>query len=282
MREAKKVNQAELEYMMHTSNRSLRTVLLGVPLFGVAGLAAFAPVVRDTLVEDRPSVSVNRTTTGDSWRIRATGARIVGGYGDNFAYDGENVRPLEGSAVMTVDAAGGTAELSIEIETTPASGPIRFGKTDAWSGKIKIVQVIDASEMDMARIAEEIDLHGDTGNEAPVMPNIFSYFATWGPAKIWVNGEEVVSMIGSHTMFSEAARRSDGEIVDRSGAVYSPMSQNKSGFTDPEETEFHFVAHTTQPDGDNFPPHSAWIHLNFTDITIEQHPDYVEIPYAQH
>ena len=59
------------------------------------------------------------------WKIRATGARIIGGYGDNFAYNGENVRALNGSATMTVDLEKGTARLEIDVETTQASGPIR-------------------------------------------------------------------------------------------------------------------------------------------------------------
>ena len=29
-------------------------------------------------------------------------------------------------------------------------------------------------------------------------------------------------------------------------------------------TKFHFVAHTMQPDQNNFPPHTAWIHLHFS------------------
>ena len=34
----------------------------------------------------------------------------------------------------------------------------------------------------------------------------------------------------------------------------------QTGFVSPNETEFHFVAHTIQPDQNNFPPHTAWIH----------------------
>ena len=29
------------------------------------------------------------------WQLEATGVRIIGGYGDNFAYNGENVRWLD-------------------------------------------------------------------------------------------------------------------------------------------------------------------------------------------
>ncbi len=57
------------------------------------------------------------------------------------------------------------------------------------------------------------------------------------------------------------------------------MAQVKSGFTDPSGIEFHVVAHTTRPDKNNFPPHSAWIHLNFKDVRIIQAPEGEKIPY---
>lgn len=220
------------------------------------------------------------TVHGSVWKIKATGARIIGGYGDNFAYGGDNVRALEGSAQMTVDSKKGTAMLEINLKTTEASGPIRFSKDASWEGEIRIVQMIDTNKMEKARIAENVFLHGDTGNEAPVMPTIFNYFATWGPSKIFVNGEEVIPMIGSHTMFSEAARGSDGRIANASGDVYSPMRPDKKGFTNPSATEFHYVAHTMKPDKNNFPPHTGWIHLHFSKVEVIDHPDGAKIPYS--
>lgn len=218
-------------------------------------------------------------TVDGTWEIEATEARIIGGYGHNFAYDGTDVRPLDGRAEMTLDTEAGSARLEIELSTTEASGPIRFSEEQSFEGDIRIVQEFDTSRAAQARIAQDVFLHGDTGNEAPVMPRIYNYFATWGPSKIWVNGEEVVPMIGSHTMFSEQARGEDGKIVNASGEVYSPMTADKTGFTDPAETEFHYVAHTTEPDQDNFPPHTAWIHLHFSDVEVVRKPEGVEIPY---
>ena len=215
----------------------------------------------------------------DVWKIEADNARIIGGYGDNFAYDGENVRPLDGTAHMTVDPENGTAQLEIRVQTTEESGSIQFSKDKSFEGDIRIVQQLDTSKMKMARIETDTYLHGSTGNEAPVMPNIYNYFATWGPAKVFVNGEEVIPMIGSHTMFSEQARGEDGKIANEQGQVYSPMAAEKTGFTDPSETEFHFVAHTTEPDQDNFPPHTGWMHLHFSNVKVIQKPAGEEIPY---
>jgi hypothetical protein len=254
--------------------RHSRKFFAGLGILALSGaIAAFAtdvPVATDTA---EPVVN-----EGD-WHIRASGARIIGGYGDNFAYDGENVRPLDGRAEAHLNPEKGTGEIVIELETTPRSGPIRFSEDQSWTGEIRIVQKLNTARMDKARIAQEVYLHGDTGNEAPVMPRIYNYFATWGPAKIFVNGEEVIPMIGSHTMFTEQARGANDKIV-KGDQVYSPRLPDKTGFTNPRQTEFHFVSHTTEPDPDNFPPHTGWIHLHFSEVNVVEKPAGVEIPHV--
>jgi hypothetical protein len=112
------------------------------------------------------------------WKIEATNARIIGGYGQNFAYDGYNVRALKGKATAELNLEAGTGRVVVDLETTPESGPIQFSSDQAWTGKIRIVQMLNLERMDAARMAENVMLHGDTGNEAPVMPNIYNYFAT--------------------------------------------------------------------------------------------------------
>lgn len=250
--------------------------------FGRLGLAPMLAVGVAFASAAGPAPTEDQTAEVDGfegqWEIRATGARIIGGYGQNFAYDGANVRDLAGFAEASVNTETGMGEVTIEVRTTPESGPIRFSNGQSFEGTIRIVQRLNTQQMEQARVVEEAWLHGDTGNEAPVMPNIFNYFATWGPASITVDGEEVVPMIGSHTMFSEQARGPDGQIA-KGGQVYSPMVTDKTGFTNPRETEFHFVAHTTEPDENNFPPHTGWIHLHFSDVQVLEKPADVTIPY---
>ncbi len=248
-------------------------LLYGLGFATVLGVTtAFATVSAVDGTADAPEA------TNGTWRLEATGVRIIGGYGNNFAYDGENVRWLDGKAQIELDPTNGTGQIVVEVETTRDSGPIRYSKDASWNGTIRIVQQLNTREMEGARIVESQMLHGDSGNEAPVMPTIYNYFATWGPSKIWVNGEEVVPMVGSHTMFSEQARGPDGSIKNGSGMHYSPMAQVKTGFVSPNQTEFHFVAHTMQPDQNNFPPHTAWIHLQFSNVRVLERPDGVRIP----
>ena len=251
-------------------------------VFGVAGLAlamALGTTASDQFGSQPDDPGEAPSVEQESqWHIRASGVRIIGGYGDNFAYDGENVRAARGTAEMRLDPASGKGKLVIEMETTEESGPVHYARNTRWGGAIRIVQTIDTAKMDAARIATETFLHGDTGNEAPVMPKIYNYFATWGPSKITVNGREAVPMVGSHTMLSEQARGPEGRI-HKGDQIYSPKLADKTGFTDADELEFHYVAHTTEPDQENFPPHTGWIHLHFSDVEIVSKPGGVEVPY---
>ena len=56
----------------------------------LATTTAFATVGSSDRMEGAAEASAGK------WRLQATGVRIIGGYGHNFAYDGENVRWLEG------------------------------------------------------------------------------------------------------------------------------------------------------------------------------------------
>ncbi|MFV2007819.1 MAG: hypothetical protein ACC667_10250 [Longimicrobiales bacterium] len=255
---------------MKTSNK--RSIKGGILTAGLLSAVAFVPV-------SSAGPGKVPTALNGEWKIEATGARIIGGYGNNFAYDGANVRELRGTATVELNFEEGTGRVVAEVETTAQSGPIQFSSDQAWSGKIRIVQMLNLDKMAAARMERDVMLHGDTGNEAPVMPNIFNYFATWGPSSITVNGEEVIPMIGSHTMLSERSRGEDGAIRNGDGMPYSPMAPVKSGFTDASGIEFHVVAHTMQPDKGNFPPHTGWVHLNFGEVRIIASPDGEKIPY---
>ena len=131
------------------------TLLATTTAFAAAGS-------RDRVAVDDPAGEAE--TSAGAWRLEATRVRVVGGYGHNFAYNGENVRWLDGKAEIELDASSGTARIVVEVETTDASGPIRYSKDQSWSGKIRIVQLLNTSQMEGARIAEDLMLHGDTGN----------------------------------------------------------------------------------------------------------------------
>ena len=100
------------------------------------------------------------------------------------------------------------------------------------------------------------------------MPMIKAYLATWGPADVYVNGELIYDNLVGHMMYTEGSRdRETYAIYNSDGSgFFSPKEPANSSIAHPERMELHFVAHTTDPDKENFPPHTVWIHLNFQDV----------------
>jgi len=215
--------------------------------------------------------------SGRDWTLMAQNALINGGYGDNFAYSGENVRPVIGTAVLRVDSAFDAGELVATLRTTPESGPICMGKDVYLTGEVQIVMrdfAEDAPFME-GGITEFLWIHGDTGQGPPVMPRQFAFLAGWGTLDIYANGKLLYEGLDGHFMSTEQARRGPEagyKVARDDGTVYSPMMPDKTRFTDPTNGELHIVAHSADADPDNFPPNSLWLHLNFADVFVQQAP----------
>lgn len=195
------------------------------------------------------------------WEFQATGARIIGGYGDNFAYDGQNVRTIDATAQIKVDVATKKVQAIHTIKTTPESGPVQISKDEALEGEIKIVMDLEAE-----RVAENFFIHGDSGNGPPVMPKIYAFVSAWGPMQVFVNGKLRYDLAG-HLMYTERVRRADDTIRKDDGTIYSPALKAEDGFVIPGD-EYHVVVHSTDSDPGNFPENSQFIHLNFAEVSV--------------
>ena len=120
-------------------------------------------------------------------------------------------------------------------------------------------------------------LHGDTTAGGPVLPTVFNYLATWGPAEVKLNGELFENpydgptpLWAGHTMTTVGVRNSDGQVLTQDGEIYSPMASN-NGLVDNDDLEFHLVFHEApMPNTTNFPPpHQFFYHLTFEDVQLE-------------
>ncbi len=246
--------------MKHRS-KILVTIFLLVFSFGIfAGAAVFAQGTKEN--QDYMSFSGRHAP---NWKLRANKPLIIGGYGDNFAYSGKNVRLIEGSAVVDVNTKKNTGSMEVTF-----NGTITPEKGKTYTGEIKIVynMFMEGPPYWEGGVADFVYLHGDTKQEAPVMPKVKTYLASWGPADIYVNGELVYKGLAGHMMYTERSRDVNTYAIynrDKSG-FYSPKDPSNFSIANPDKRELHFVAHTTEGDKGNFPPHTVWIHLNFTDV----------------
>ena len=199
------------------------------------------------------------------WKLSATDGLLIGGYGDNFAYDGTRVVPIGGKAVVDINAETDQGYMEVVF-----NGTISPERDKSYSGEIKIVyeSFDEGSDFWEGGIADFVYLHGDTGQEAPVMPQVKSDLASWGPADIYVDGELIYDDLVGHMMYTERSRSlSNYAITNSDGSgYYSPKDPGNASLADPDAREIHFVAHTTEQDKGNFPPHTVWVHLNFTTV----------------
>ena len=201
----------------------------------------------------------------NSWKLEATEGLLIGGYGDNFVYNGGAVVPIGGKATVDVDAKKDTGRMEVVF-----NGTINPEQGKTYTGEIKLVyaEFDEGSAFWEGGIADYVYLHGDTGQEAPVMPKVKTYLSSWGPVDVFVDGELIYDDLVGHMMYTEGSRDSKTYALynsNRSG-FYSPMNPGDSSIAHPGKREIHFVAHTVEPDKGNFPPHTVWIHLNFQKV----------------
>jgi hypothetical protein len=196
------------------------------------------------------------------WDLKAKKPFLIGGYGDNFNYDGSRVSPLLGKARVIVDAVKDSGTMVVYLK-----GTINPEKGKTYTGEIKMYYTVEKGGPAFREggVADFIYLHGDTKQGPPVMPKVRSYVASWGRADVYVNDELVYQGLDGHMMYTERSRDVQTKAIynkDKSG-FYSHKDPENSSIAVPREAELHFVAHSEKKDTGNFPPHSVWIHVNF-------------------
>jgi hypothetical protein len=201
------------------------------------------------------------------WKLKASKPILIGKYGDNFDYNGDNVRRIEGTATVDVNVEKdmGTAEVVVDgIFNPETEKEIR--------GQIKIVYTFTPMKGAPHReggIADFVFLHGDSGQEPPVLPEVHAYVAGWGKTDIYVSGELLYKDLAGHFMLTEGVRDEETFAVyatpDKE-EFYSFDNPGKSFIADPKARQLHFVAHSHEKDPNNFPPNTFWIHINFLEV----------------
>ena len=204
---------------------------------------------------------------GPTWVVHADHPVIIGGYGDNYTYTGDGVRPLKGSLDLLFNLPQGEGRLIVSLETTEESGSLQIFSSEELSGAFRLVSRIDRSD----HVEEGIPIYGDTGSGGPELPRTLAILAGWSRFDLYVNDKIRYSNLSGEWAAAWALRRDDGAIR-QSGLVYSPLLRNKTGFSDPEKIEFTLILHSEVPDPENDPPYALALHLVFTQVTIEKGP----------
>ena len=202
-----------------------------------------------------------------SWFIHASFPKVIGGYGDNYAYSGDNVRPVEGVLELRLNGSRQRGTITVLLQTTEASGPLHVSAEQPFDGEITLVSQIDPS----STVNEEVFIHGDTGIGGPELPRTYATVVGWSRFDVFVDGALVHEDLSGEWALIQALRKSDGAIR-QSGLIYSPLLRDKRGFANPEVNEFLLLLHSGAVDSNNVPSYAVALHLVFTDVTIEIGP----------
>ena len=140
------------------------------------------------------------------------------------------------------------------------------------TGTMKIIWTDFLGEADFmdGGIASELVLHGDSGNEAPVLPTVYTYSAGWGTADVYLNDELIYEDVLAHYMVTEGTRDPVTHAVHESEgkSIFVPTPKggdSGNGFTYPSRNIIHMIVHTEVRDPNNWPPFTMFIHVNFED-----------------
>jgi hypothetical protein len=116
-------------------------------------------------------------------------------------------------------------------------------------------------------------MHGNSGNEFALYPELVAYVGTWGTADLFLNDELLFENLGIHIMYSDGVRHDPDHFVRR-GDGQCCFSQDAPGDSslDPSEQEISIWL---------FPRDSIyetlsdfWINIYYNQVTVLQAPEF--------
>ncbi len=222
-----------------------------------------------------PGVTAPTQPPSEMFHATASNVWIVGGYGDNFVYTGENYTPTDG--FLTIDVIDETNEGMLVAQWDVRDWKYDDSKPRA-SGTMKVIWTDFFGQTDLTDfmdggISNDLHLHGDSGQESPLLPTLYTYSAGWGSADVYLNDEMLYDHVVAHYMVTDGTRDPRTHAVHtRDGVgIFKPAPKGGDpgdGFTYPERILTHLVVHTDVLDRNNFPPFTMFMHINFENTSI--------------
>ncbi len=219
------------------------------------------------------------------FHLRGTSVVRIGQYPDSFSYDGSDVEPLErpGFFELHLDA---TNDVGLMIGRFYVDQYQLNADTLLEDSQITVVYPLFGFNNDLepeyweGGITDFIPLHGDSGNEAPVLPAVWNDVASWGPAVVFIDGEQwqggtnmvsetnPLGALYGHMMYTNLVRDPETGFVSNStgDAPYSPMAPSDVVPFDMDAKMLHLVVRTDERDQNAFPPFTTFMHFNFLDV----------------
>ncbi|MCL4262102.1 MAG: SUMF1/EgtB/PvdO family nonheme iron enzyme [Anaerolineae bacterium] len=224
--------------------------------------AAYAQFVAET---GHAAPAYWRQPDPSQWQITAQDVYIAGDVDDPFMYDGVNVQPVTGTISMTLDA-----DTDKGVLTAVFTGTLRPTADEIYAGTFRIEQdfFFDGPPFPAFKeggIGDLVHMHGQSGNELAMYPEMTAYIGTWGTADLYFNDELLFPDLGTHLMYSDGVRDDTAHFIRRADGqcCFSPSAPADSSL-DPDDRE---ISYWLFPGTDYAEAQNFWIALHFEDIT---------------
>jgi hypothetical protein len=252
-----------------------------ITVLTVAGLVIAPPLIQEHTAS---AIVLPRSFSGGglpTTKLTATNAYVVlgktpkGGI-DAFSYDGSGHLKLKSGEIhIDVNPATQTGQINATwVDSNNTQW--RYNQAKFTEGHELYFEGLYSNGTAKIRfgsdsIAVNHYEHGNTGAGPPVLPTLFTYLGTWGPAQVWKNGK-LLGTFMAHMMVTDGVRNPiTGKVLNAAGtAPFNPMTP-ADGSSNPNAAQVHLIIQS--PMGamtNNFPPQFAFTyHLMFYDITVQ-------------
>lgn len=201
---------------------------------------------------------------------------------DSFIWNGEGIQAIKGAVRVKIDPVANTGKITATWRDPDGNHwqyeQVSFAPPDHPSGLVVGPGANDTQLILDDPVVTNVYLHGDTTAGGPILPTLFNLLATWGPAKITLNGQPFDNPFDGpaplwigHTMTTVGVRNENGEVLNQDGSIFNMMAP-ANGVTYDDQIEFHLVFHDApgpMVSGNVPPPLSFFYHVTFTDVDVE-------------
>ncbi|MFQ3537001.1 MAG: SUMF1/EgtB/PvdO family nonheme iron enzyme, partial [Aggregatilineales bacterium] len=219
-----------------------------------------------------------------TWEVVATEGYVVGDVDDRFSYDGTKVFPLDDArAEVNLDPTTNSGRVIVTLK-----GKLQTETNRVLEGDIRIVHdvFIGTAAFQEGGVGDHVHMHGDSGQESPILPAVVGDINTWGRADVYVDDELVYSSLSAHMMVMPAVRDEQHRILRADGTCcYSPL-RPADGRVDTSRRELLLIlARDSGGDYDSGgaagrvrPVAPVWIDLYFRQVQFVRRPPAPSIP----